>query len=85
MNNDLFKALSDPTRREILMLLQKQTLNAGEIAKHFTISKPSISHHLGILLNANLVISEKKGQYVYFTINSTVIQDLLIWLFKFKK
>lgn len=84
MNNEVFKALSDPTRREILILLKKNVLNAGEIYQEFSISKPSISHHLSILLNAGLITSEKKGQYVYYSLNSSVIQDLLIWLFNFK-
>ncbi|MEC0884914.1 autorepressor SdpR family transcription factor [Bacillus atrophaeus] len=59
--NKAFKALADPTRRKILDLLKKQDLTAGEIAEHFEMSKPSISHHLNILKNTDLVLDEKKG------------------------
>ncbi len=58
--NRVFKALNDPTRREILELLREKDMNAGEIADHFNITKPSISHHLDLLKQADLVLSEKK-------------------------
>lgn len=74
-----FKALSDPTRRKILQLLQKKEMNAGEIADAFQISKPSISHHLAILKDAQLIIDEKKGQFIWYHINTTVFDDLIIW------
>lgn len=73
----VFKALGDPTRREILKLLDKKDMNAGEIAKHFTISKPALTKHLDILREAELVTSEKKGQYVVYSINVTVLQEAL--------
>ena len=60
--NNAFKALADPTRRKILELLSEGDKNAGEIADYFKISKPSISHHLSILKNADLVIDERQGQ-----------------------
>ena len=62
--NALFKALNDETRRQIVDLLKEKDMNAGEIADHFNISKPSISHHLDILKRADLITSEKKGQFV---------------------
>ena len=62
--NDVFKALSDPTRRKILELLKDQSLNAGEIADYFNITKPSISHHLSILKHSKLVIDERQGQNI---------------------
>ena len=62
--NSIFKALNDETRREILELLKVKDLSAGEIADYFNISKPSISHHLDILKRADLISTEKKGQYV---------------------
>lgn len=62
MLNDAFKALSDPTRRKILELLQEKDMTAGEIADSFQISKPSISHHLSILKNADMVLDERQGQ-----------------------
>jgi ArsR family transcriptional regulator len=73
----VFKALSDPTRREILKLLNRRDMNAGEIAQHFEISKPAITKHLDILREAELVSSEKKGQYVIYSINVTVLQEAL--------
>ena len=83
--DNLFKALNDPTRREILKLLKKKDLTAGEIADAFDISKPSISHHLEILKHADLVSSEKQGQYVLYSINTTILDDLLTYILKLKK
>jgi DNA-binding transcriptional ArsR family regulator len=79
--NDAFKALSDPTRRKILELLAKNDHNAGEIADFFDISKPSISHHLSILKNADLISDERKGQNIVYSINTTVFQDVIKWFF----
>ncbi|WP_435002552.1 autorepressor SdpR family transcription factor [Bacillus atrophaeus] len=79
--NKAFKALADPTRRKILELLKKQDLTAGEIAEHFEMSKPSISHHLNILKNTDLVLDEKKGQFIIYSLNTTVLQDLIGWFF----
>lgn len=73
----VFKALSDKTRREILKLLNDEDMNAGEIAKHFDMSKPSISKHLDILREAELISSEKRGQFIIYSINTTVIQEVL--------
>ena len=83
--NDIFKALNDATRREILELLKKSDLTAGEIADYFTISKPSISHHLDILKRADLITSEKNGQFVTYSINTTIMEDVLQWILTFKK
>ena len=80
---NIFKALSDKTRREIINLLKKNDLTAGEIAEHFQISKPSISHHLNVLKQANLVIDERKGQNISYSLNTTVFQELLQWLIEF--
>jgi len=82
---DVFKALNDSTRREILDYLRDKDLTAGEIADKFNISKPSISHHLDILKRADLVSSEKKGQFIYYSINTTVLDDVLKWLITLKK
>ncbi|WP_066714301.1 autorepressor SdpR family transcription factor [Clostridium sp. Marseille-P299] len=81
--NDAFKALSDPTRRKILELLSEKDRNAGEIAEYFQISKPSISHHLSILKNAGLVIDERQGQNIVYSLNTTVFQDIVKWFFDF--
>ena len=83
--NSLFKALNDETRRQIVELLKEKDMNAGEIAERFNISKPSISHHLDILKQANLVISEKKGQFVEYSLNTTILEDLLNWILTLKK
>jgi len=80
----VFKALSDKTRRMILHHLREKDLTAGEIAERFEISKPSISHHLDALKNAQLVLSEKQGQHVIYSLNTTVFQDVMGWLLEFK-
>jgi ArsR family transcriptional regulator len=83
--NDIFKALNDATRREILDLLKQKDLSAGEIAAAFNISKPSISHHLDILKRADLITSEKNGQFIIYSINTTIMEDVLQWILTFKK
>lgn len=72
-----FKALSDETRREILKLLNEKDMSAGEISDHFDMSKPSISKHLDILRESELISSEKKGQFVIYSINTSIIQEVL--------
>ena len=74
---NVFKAISDPTRREILKLLNDKDLSAGEIAEHFDISKPALTEHLNILREAELVSSEKQGNFVIYSINVTVLQQAL--------
>lgn len=81
--NAIFKALNDPTRREILEMLRDKDLTAGEIAGQFDMSWPSVSHHLEILRKAGLVVSAKEGQYLYYSINTTVMEDMLKWLLQF--
>ena len=83
--NRVFKALNDPTRREILELLKENDLNAGEIADNFNITKPSISHHLDLLGQADLVLSEKNGQYITYALNVTVVEDIIQWLMSFNQ
>ena len=83
--NDIFKALNDSTRREILELLKEKDLSAGEIADAFNISKPSISHHLDILKRADLITSEKNGQFIIYSINTTIMEDVLQWILTFKR
>lgn len=82
--NILFKALNDTTRREILELLRDKDLTAGEIADQFHISKPSISHHLDLLKQAGLVEAVKEGQFIYYSLNTTVIDEIVKWLMQFK-
>lgn len=83
--NSLFKALNDETRRQIIELLKEQDMNAGEIANQFNISKPSISHHLDILKRADLIVGEKKGQFIEYSLNTSILEDLLNWILTLKK
>ena len=83
--NSLFKALNDETRRQIVELLKEKDMNAGEIAERFNISKPSISHHLDILKRADLITSEKKGQFVEYSLNTSILEDLINWILTLKK
>lgn len=76
-----FKALADPTRRKIILLLKDSDLTAGEIAEHFNMTKPSISHHLNALKQSLLVTDERKGQYIYYSLNTTVFQEVTNWFF----
>lgn len=82
--NTVFKALNDPTRREILELLKDKEMTAGEIAEQFNMSWPSISHHLDLLKQAKLVEAEKEGQYIYYSLNITVVDEILKWVMQFK-
>jgi ArsR family transcriptional regulator len=83
--NHLFKALNDPTRRSILEMLKDKDMTAGEIAAQFDMSWPSVSHHLELLRKADLVVAQKEGQYIYYSINTTVMDDMLQWLLQFTK
>ena len=83
MPGEGFKALADPTRRRILELLPAKDLTAGELAEHFDISKPSLSHHLATLKNAGLVTDERHGQNIIYSLNTTVMQDLIGWFMGF--
>ena len=80
--NLVFKALNDQTRRDILELLRKKEMTAGEIAEQFSISAPSISHHLEILKRAQLIEAEKKGQFIIYSLNTTVLDDMIGWAMK---
>ncbi len=83
--NAFFKALNDSTRREILELLKQSDMTAGEIAERFNISKPSISHHLDLLRQADLVTSRKEGQFITYSINLTVVDELIKWFMQFSQ
>lgn len=74
---DVWKALADPTRRKILSLLKDKDMNAGEIANEFNMKKPSISNHLNILKQADLVDAEKVGQNVNYSLKTSVLEDVL--------
>jgi ArsR family transcriptional regulator len=83
--NILFRALNDPTRRAILELLHASDLTAGAIADHFDMTKPSISHHLDLLKQAGLIEMEKQGQFSVYTLNTTVLDEVLSWMMGLKK
>lgn len=83
--NSLFKALNDQTRREIIELLKGGDMTAGDIADHFNISKPSISHHLDLLKQADIVSSIKKGQFIYYSLNATVLDEIITWFLGLQK
>jgi ArsR family transcriptional regulator, arsenate/arsenite/antimonite-responsive transcriptional repressor len=83
--NDIFKALDDPTRREILTMLKKQDMTAGDIAAKFDMTPPSVSHHLDKLKRAGLVTTIKQGQFVHYSINTTIVDDLLRFVLTLKK
>ncbi len=82
--DSVFKALSDPTRRKILELLTEKDMTAGEIADHFKISKPPISHHLNLLKNSELILGEKQGQNILYSLNTTALQELIKWFYNFR-
>jgi ArsR family transcriptional regulator len=77
--NDAFKALADPTRREILRLLRKREMTAGEIAERFEMTKPTMSHHFSVLREADLVTSRREGQTIWYGLNTTVLEDVIAW------
>ncbi|MGA3082406.1 MAG: autorepressor SdpR family transcription factor [Terracidiphilus sp.] len=78
-NNETFKALADPTRREILALLRKGERTAGDLAERFDMTKPSMSHHFAVLKEADLITSRREGQQIWYGLNTTVVQDLMSW------
>lgn len=77
MRDSLFRALADPTRRKILELLADRDRTAGEIAEHFAMAFPSVSHHLAILKGARLVVTEREGQFIRYRLNTTVFQEIM--------
>lgn len=83
--NDLFKALDDPTRRRILDILRVEDRTAGDIAEHFHMTKPSISHHLDILRRAGLVVSRKEGQFVHYSLSASVLEETIAWLVELRQ
>lgn len=83
--NDLFKALSDPTRRSIIQLLKKNDLTPSEILEQLDVSQPTLSHHLDILKRANIIGSEREGQFIRYSLNMSIFDMLLEYMVQFKK
>lgn len=77
---ETFKALSDPTRREIIQLLKDGKLSAGDIVSHFSSTNATISHHLSVLKNADLITDERQGKYIYYELNASVIEEIIVWI-----
>ncbi len=79
--NEAFKALADPTRRAILGLLRRGEMTAGDLAEHFDMTRPSMSHHFAVLKQADLITARREGQQIYYALNTTVVEDFLalIW------
>jgi len=79
VDNSPFKAIADPTRREILRLLRKGEMTAGEIAERFDMTKPTMSHHFAVLREADLVTSRREGQTIWYGLNTSVLEDVIAW------
>ena len=77
---DTFKALSDPARRQILELLKKGPLSAGDIASHFDMTGATISYHLKILKKADLIFESREKNFIYYQLNATVLEEIMLWL-----
>lgn len=81
---DTLQALADPTRREILNLLKQSRMSAGEISNHFSISGAAVSRHLSVLKEADLIQDEREGKYIYYELNATVLEEILLWISELK-
>lgn len=80
--NETLKAISDPVRRDILSMLKKGRKSAGEIAEHFDLTGATVSYHLAKLKQADLVIEEKYKNYIYYSLNASVFEELLTWIYQ---
>lgn len=81
---DTLQALADPTRREILNLLKQSRMSAGEISNHFSISGAAVSRHLSVLKEADLIRDKRDGKYIYYELNATVLEEILLWISELK-
>ncbi|MBQ8641265.1 MAG: winged helix-turn-helix transcriptional regulator [Clostridia bacterium] len=81
---NILKALADPTRREILEMLKKSRLSAGEIAECFTMSAPAVSKHLNILKEADLIRDSREGKYIFYELNASVLEEVMLWMAELK-
>ena len=78
------KALSDPTRREILSMLKQGRLSAGEIVENFPVSGAAVSRHLSVLKEADLIRDERDGKYIYYELNASVLEEIMLWITELK-
>ena len=78
--HDTMRALSDPTRREILQMLKRGTMSAGDLAAKFDMSAAAVSRHLAVLKEAELVRDKREGNFIYYTLNASVLEEILLWV-----
>ncbi|WP_310603160.1 autorepressor SdpR family transcription factor [Anaerosporobacter sp.] len=83
--SDTFKALNDPVRCEIITILKKGRMSVGEILEHFNVTGATMSYHLNILKNAGLVSDVKKGKYIYYELNISVVEEIMTWFIRLKE
>ena len=81
---ETFKELSDPARREILLLLRDGRMSAGEIAGHFEMTGATVSYHLGVLKKADLVFETREKNFIYYELNTSVVEEVMLWLSQLK-
>ena len=81
---ETFKALSDPVRREILTILKDGRMSAGDIGSHFDMTGATISYHLSILKKSGLIFETKEKNYIYYTLNTSVVEEVMLWLSELK-
>ena len=81
--NNIFRVLSDPQRREILTMLRDGRMNAGEIAQRLGVSPAALSYHLKLLKSADLVLEYREKNYIYYDVNTSVFQELILWVSQF--
>ena len=77
---ETFKALSDPVRRQILTMLRKGRMSAGDISKRFEMTQATVSYHLKLLREADLIYEEKEKNYIYYSLNTSVLEEVMLWL-----
>lgn len=82
---ETFKALSDPVRREILTLLKKGRMSAGDISGHFDMTQATVSYHLKLLKEADLIFEEKEKNFIFYSLNTSIIEEVMLWLADLKK
>lgn len=82
---ETLRALNDPIRREILLLLRQKRMAAGEIAAHFDMTAATISYHLSVLKKAGLVAEERQKNFIYYELNASVLEELMLWLSSFRR
>ena len=83
--NNTMRALADPIRREILNLLKAGRMSAGEIVEHFEVTGASISRHLSVLKEAELIRDSREGQFIYYELNVSVLEEILLWISELKE